>query len=134
MFTVINNVEYPLATTLRVAYEIQGQHNHKPYAEVFKGVGEMPVEQQIGMIYASYLCAARTAGSESIMTRNAFQDYYMDNFNLKDLMDQLQGIVQGIMGTDKPTEVVVEVVGGESTESTESVSTEDATTGEAQGN
>ena len=26
-----------LATTLRVAYQVQGQHNHKPYAEVFQG-------------------------------------------------------------------------------------------------
>ena len=36
MTTTINGTEYSLGTTLRVAYKVQGQHNHKPYTEVFQ--------------------------------------------------------------------------------------------------
>ena len=31
---MINGSEYTLACNLRVAYELQGQHNHKPYSEI----------------------------------------------------------------------------------------------------
>ena len=95
---MINGTEYPLATTLRVAYKIQGQHNHKPYTEVFKQMGDMHVEDQIGIMYASFECANP---QEAIMIkRKDFENYYLDNYNLKDLMDQLQGVIKGIMGED----------------------------------
>ena len=94
----INDKEYPLATTLRVAYKIQGQHNHKPYSEVFKKMGEMTVEEQIGIMYASFECA--NPAEVKFITRKNFEEYYLDNFNLKDLMNQLQGVVKGIMGED----------------------------------
>lgn len=98
----INEREYPLATTLRVAYKIQGQHNHKPYTEVFKTMGDMPVEQQIGIMYASFECA--NPDEVKFITRKVFEEYYLDNFNLKDLMNQLQGVVKGIMGEDFPVD------------------------------
>lgn len=94
----IRDKEYPLATTLRVAYKIQGQHNHKPYAEVFRTMGDMPVEQQIGIMYASFECA--NPEESKFITRKVFEEYYLDNFNLKDLMNQLQGVIKGIMGED----------------------------------
>ena len=87
-----------LATTLRVAYQVQGQHNHKPYAEVFKGIGEMGVEQQIDILYAAFECANPILKQE--ITKQKFRDYYLDNYNLKDLMSQLQEVVKGIMGED----------------------------------
>ena len=31
---VINGMEYTLARNLRVAYELQGQHSHKPYTQI----------------------------------------------------------------------------------------------------
>lgn len=105
MFTVIDGQEYPLATTLRVAYMVQGQHNHKPYTEVFKGIGDMTVEDQIGILYAAFCCAnpgvqdIKTGKMRPQFTRDEFQNYYLDNYNLKDLMDQLQEVIQGIMGT-----------------------------------
>lgn len=34
MIIKLNGTEYPLATTLRVAYKIQGQHNHKAYSKI----------------------------------------------------------------------------------------------------
>ena len=52
--------DFPLATTLRVAYNVQGQHNHKPYTEVFKDIGDMTVEDQLGIIYCSFKCATLT--------------------------------------------------------------------------
>ena len=37
------------------------------------------------------------------MTREQFQNYLLDNMNLKDMLDVLQGIIHGIMGTDDET-------------------------------
>lgn len=95
---MINGTEYPLATTLRVAYKIQGQHNHAPYTEVFKKMGDMHVEEQIGIMYAAFECA----NPQEVLRikRKDFEDYYLDNYNLKDLMDQLQAVIKGIMGED----------------------------------
>lgn len=98
MYTVISGVEYPLATTLRVAYLVQGQHNHKPYAEVFKDIGDMTIEDQIGIIYCAFKCA--NADSTVVISKQSFIDYYLDNFTLKEVLNQLQEIVKGIMGED----------------------------------
>lgn len=95
---IINGVEYPLATTLRVAYKIQGQHNHTPYSEVFRKMGEMHVEDQIGIMYASFECANPSEAFK--IKRKDFENFYLDNYNLKDLMEQLQGVIKGIMGED----------------------------------
>lgn len=104
MYTIINGVEYPLATTLRVAYLIQGQHNHKPYAEVFKDIGDMTIEDQIGIIYCAFKCA--NSDSNITMSKQSFIDYYLDNFTLREVLGQLQEIVKGIMGEDLTEEDV----------------------------
>ena len=104
MYTIINGVEYPLATTLRVAYLIQGQHNHKPYAEVFKDIGDMTIEDQIGIIYCAFKCA--NSDSNITMSKQSFVDYYLDNFTLREVLGQLQEIVKGIMGEDLTEEDV----------------------------
>lgn len=98
MYTVINGVEYPLATTLRVAYLVQGQNSHKPYAEVFKDIGDMTIEDQIGIIYCAFKCA--NADSTVAIPKQSFIDYYLDNFTLREVLNQLQEIVKGIMGED----------------------------------
>ena len=102
MTTTINGTEYSLSTTLRVAYKVQGQHNHKPYTEVFQGLGDMTLEQQINILYASFQCANPEAAKE--ITSQKFLDYYLDNYNLKIVMDQLQAVVKGIMGTEDEDE------------------------------
>jgi hypothetical protein len=94
----INGVEYPLATTLRVAYKIQGQHNHKPYTEVFRAIGEMHLEDQIGILYASFECANPSEVFK--IKRQDFLDAYLDTYNLKIMMDQIQEVIKGIMGED----------------------------------
>ena len=92
--------EYPLATTLRVAYRIQGQHNHKPYTEIFKSVGDMTLEDQVGIIYEAFLCGSRYDLNVQAIKRNDFLEDYLDNYTLTEMMSQLQEIIQGIVGTD----------------------------------
>ena len=99
MTITIKGREYPLATTLRVAYMVQGQHNHKPYAEVFKNLGDMFVEEQIGIIYCSFKCANPEAALA--MPQKEFTDYCLDNMNLKELLKQLETLVKGIMGEEE---------------------------------
>ena len=96
MVVSINSVDYPLATTLRVAYKVQGQHNHKAYSKVFAEIGDMTLEDQIGILYAAF----QVANPEVLMTRQQFLDYYLDHFNLKIVMDQVKDVIQGIMGVD----------------------------------
>lgn len=96
----INGSEYAMATTLRVAYKIQGQHHHAPYTEVFQKVGEMTVEDQIGILYAAFQCA----NPNSPITRQAFQDCYLDNYNLKALMAHINAVIKGVMGEPEHAE------------------------------
>lgn len=95
----INGIEYPVATTLRVAYKLQAQNNHKSYIDVFKSVGSMSVEQQIDVVYAAFVCA--DPGHKNVMTAQEFRDYYLDNVSLKTLMQQLRDIMRGISGEDE---------------------------------
>ena len=88
--------EYALSNKLRVAYRVQGQHDHKPYTEVFSGVGDMPIENQIGIIYESFWCANPEARDK--ISRQQFLEEYLDKYDVKSLMEQLREIIQGIMG------------------------------------
>lgn len=92
----INGIEYPLATTLRVAYKVQGQHNHKPYTEVFRALGDMKLEEQIGILYAAFECANPNSG----IKRQDFLESYLDTYNIKIMMDHIQAVIKGIMGED----------------------------------
>lgn len=103
MYTVINGTEYTLAVNLRVAYMVQSFNNHAPYAEVFKNIGNMHVEEQIDILYASFVCGNPEAKFQ--ITREVFREYYLDKFTLKDLMSQLEGVVHGIMGEDTTTDI-----------------------------
>lgn len=97
MVTIIyNEKEYNLATTLRVAYAVQGQHNHKPYTEVFQQIGNMTLEDQIAILYAAFVCANKEEAKS--ITRQNFLDYYLDNYTLSDVMGQLQAVIEGITG------------------------------------
>ena len=53
----IGTTEYELATTLRVAYLVQGQNNHKSYVELFQEIDKMTLEQQVGIVYAAFVAA-----------------------------------------------------------------------------
>ena len=95
MLTVeINGREYTLATTLRVAYKVQGQNNHTPYMDVFSKIGDMRIEDQIGILFASF----QVGNPEVDMSKKDFVDYYLDHMNLKEVMAQLKQLVQEITG------------------------------------
>ena len=96
MIVTMNGVDYPLATTLRVAYKVQGQHNHKAYSKVFSEIGDMVLEDQIGILF----CAFQVANPEIKMTQQEFLNYYLDHFDLKTVMEQVKGVIQGITGMD----------------------------------
>ena len=103
--TIINGTEFELSTRLRVAYAVQGCHNHKPYAEVFQNLGDLPLEQQIEILFEAFKDANPTAVFE--IKKQDFLNYYLDNFKLKQVMRQLQDVVKGIMGDDNETSAEV---------------------------
>lgn len=94
----IMGTEYPLATTLRVAYKVQGQNSHKPYSEVFSQLDSMPIEKQVGILYAAFEVANPTAIFE--VTQQKFLDWYLDNYNVSIIMAQLKEVIGGILGKD----------------------------------
>lgn len=98
----IRGTEYELSTKLRVAYKVQGQHGHKPYSEIFQELDKMPIEKQIGILYTSFEVANPAASKDiPFMT---FLDWYLDNYDVSTIMDQLQDIIGGILGKDLKAE------------------------------
>ena len=100
----INGIEYPLDTTLRVAYRIQGANDHKPYSKVFSEIGDMLLEKQIEILYLAF----QIANPEAAKTFNQqqFLAYYLEHFTLKEVMAQLEGVVKAILGDEEEPEVV----------------------------
>ena len=94
----IRGNEYELATTLRVAYNIQGQHNHRSYIEIFEDIDKMTLEQQIGIVYASFQAA--NPDSSKLIKQSDFLNEFLDNYNLTELMKYVKDIIAGIMGKD----------------------------------
>ncbi len=92
----INGVDYPLDTTLRVAYKVQGMNNHKPYSKVFEELGDMLLEKQIEILYVAFQIANPEFARE--FTQSMFFNYYLEHFNLKEVMAQLKSVVQGVLG------------------------------------
>lgn len=107
VFTTINGQEFELSTKLLVAYQVQGCHNHKPYLDIFQNVASMPLERQIEILFVAF----KVANPEVAKTCNwqFFLNYYLENYRLKQVMDQLQAVIKGITGEDFPeTETPVE--------------------------
>ena len=97
---IFRGQEFPLSTTLRVAYEVQNQHNHKPYAQIFETLGDMTLEDQISVLWAAFKCANKDyVVSESLKFKD-FLEEYLDTYNLSDLMMTLKNIIKGITGKD----------------------------------
>lgn len=100
--TIIDGVEYPLDTTLRVAYKIQGANDHRPYSKVFSEIGDMLLEKQIEIIFLAFQIANPDAAKN--YTWQKFLDYYLGNFTLKEVMAQLKIIIKNILGSDDEVE------------------------------
>ena len=98
MTIMINQQEFPLATSLRVAYVVQGMNNHQAYTKVFERMGDMTLEEQIGILYAAFKVA--NPDQAQFITQANFLNSYLDTYNLSDLMNQLKELIGAIMGTD----------------------------------
>lgn len=101
MLTItFNGIEYPLATNLRVAYLLQNQHNHEPYSSILSRVGEMPLEQQLDLIYTAFQVA--NPDTAKTFTKEMFRTYIFDSvdFNATVIMNLIKGIIAGILGKD----------------------------------
>ena len=93
---VINNTEYSLATTLRVAYVLQGMNNHKPYLDIFQEIDKMTIEKQIEFLYAAYTVAS----TGETMSKSDFLNLCLDNLDLSEIMKGIKSIIKGITGKD----------------------------------
>ena len=92
----LGDKEFSLATNLRVAYNVQGQHNHKSYMEIFKSVDSMHLEDQVGILYE----AAKVGTPDMKLTRKEFFELYLDSAdaNVTNLMRILKSIFEGVLG------------------------------------
>lgn len=87
---------YTLATTLRVAYILQGMNGHKSYLDIFKEIDKMTLEKQIEFLYAAY-----TVGTnKELMSKDEFLNMCLDNLDLSDVMNYIKQIISGITGKD----------------------------------
>ena len=98
----INGNEYTLACNLRVAYTLQGEHNHEPYTKVLSRVGDMTLEQQIDILYIAFKTANPDVAKS--FTKEMFRAYIFDHdeFNATVLMQYIKKVISGILGKDLP--------------------------------
>ncbi len=89
---------YELSTKLRVAYKVQGKNGHKPYSEIFQKIDTMTLEDQVAILYCAFEVANPDAATD--ITFQKFLGYYLDNYSVGTIMDQLQDIIGGILGQD----------------------------------
>ena len=105
MLTInLNGNDYPLACNLRVAYVLQNQHNHESYSSILSRVGEMPLEQQIDILYIAFQVA--NPETAKTFTREMFRTYILDHdeFNAYVMLDMIKRIVSGILGKELSNE------------------------------
>ena len=120
MLTInLNGNEYPMACNLRVAYTLQNQHNHESYSSILSRVGEMPLEQQIDVVYAAFQIA--NPETAKTFTREMFRMYVLDHdeFNASVILDIIKAIISGILGKKLPDEVPDETASDKNAESGE---------------
>ena len=115
----LNGNEYTLASNLRVAYVLQNQHNHESYSSILSRVGEMPLEQQIDVIYAAFQLA--NPETAKTFTREMFRMYVLDHdeFNASVILNIIKDIISGILGKKLPDEVPDETASDKNAESGE---------------
>ena len=116
----LKGTEYSLATTLRVAYEVQGQNNHKSYIDVFSSIGEMKLEEQISILYVAFKVANPDVAKT--IKESDFRNMMLDDpeFTISSMFSILQEVVAKIMGN----EIVDKANEAENADSGESSGTE----------
>ncbi len=91
MNIVINGQEYPMKTSLRVAYQLQSEFGHKPYMQILQEVDKMKLEQQIKLLYISFNLA-----NPNVMTFNQFLDYFLDEGAFVQVTKKMAELIEAI--------------------------------------
>lgn len=93
----LGDKEYELATTLRVAYKIQGMNDNKPYLDVFANIGNAGLEDQINLLYAAF--SIGNPEEAKTITQKIFLNNVLDEgLHVDDLIEMLNAVTEGIMG------------------------------------
>jgi len=100
----IKDQDVTLATTLRVAYNIQSKFGHKPYMEIFAGINDLGVEKQITILYEAYRIANKDAVTK--LSEVEFQNEILDTMGAVELSLLLTELVNSIMYADLTPEDV----------------------------
>lgn len=91
----INDTEYKLNTTLRVAYMVQTKFGHKPYMEVFKNLDTLKLEEQISILYEAFSC--ENPKEVTTITSEIFFNYILDHIGVIELNELVGGVIERIM-------------------------------------
>ena len=98
MNIILDGCEYELATTLRVAYKLQGYNNHKSYLEIFQNIGEMTLEKQIEILYTAFEVA--NPSEIDRWNKTTFLNCVLDNYNASQMLHLIEGVTTAIMGVE----------------------------------
>ena len=82
---------YQLSTKLRVAFNLQGAFNQKPYTEIFQDLRTANLQEQIKALYVSF-----DVGNPGVATEEEFLEDYLDNGSLSQTYVLLGDLMDGI--------------------------------------
>lgn len=91
----VKDQEVKLASTLRVAFNVQSKFGHKPYMEIFAGINDLGVDKQITILYEAYKVANRD--EETKLSEVEFLNEVLDNIGAVELTLLLSELVNSIM-------------------------------------
>ena len=91
----VKDQEVKLASTLRVAFNVQSKFGHKPYMEIFAGINDLGVDKQITILYEAYKVANRD--EETKLSEVEFLNEILDNIGAVELTLLLTELVNSIM-------------------------------------
>ncbi len=91
----VKDQEVKLASTLRVAFNVQSKFGHKPYMEIFAGINDLGVDKQITILYEAYKVANRDEDTK--LSEVEFLNEVLDNIGAVELTLLLSELVNSIM-------------------------------------
>lgn len=91
----VKGIEVNLATTLRVAYNIQSKFGHKPYTQIFAGMHDLDINDQVKMLFEAYMVG--NPKNEANLTELDFRNEILDGVGGVELTFLLTELVNGVM-------------------------------------
>ena len=96
--------DYEVATTLRVAFTIQSRFNHKPYMQIFQDIQNMPLEEQVRMLFVAF-----DLKNPNTVTEKQFLDEVLDNWNLYMITTNVANLIESITFNGMSEEEMAEI-------------------------